>query len=68
MVQKSCRICGATKPLTEFHRAKDMRDGHRNECKVCFRERSKARYAANPEKYIAGVKRWQQQNRERVSA
>ena len=68
MQEKPCRICGEVQPLTEFHRAKDMRDGHRNECKTCFREISKARYAANPAKYIAGVKRWQQENSERLNA
>jgi hypothetical protein len=45
-----------------------MRDGHRNECKPCFREIARARYEADPAKYIAGVKRWQQANRERVNA
>jgi hypothetical protein len=66
--EKPCRICGEVKPLTEFHRAKGMRDGHRSECKPCFRQISKARYDADPAKAIAGVKRWQQENAERLNA
>ena len=68
MDRKACRICGVVQPLTEFHRASDMRDAHRNECKSCFREKARARYAADPAKYIAGVKRWQQENSERLNA
>jgi hypothetical protein len=45
-----------------------MRDGHRNECKTCFRRIARARYAADPEKAKAGVKRWQQENAARLNA
>jgi hypothetical protein len=33
-----------------------MRDGHRNECRECFREIAQARYQADPEKAKAAVK------------
>jgi hypothetical protein len=62
---KVCRICGEEKALTEFHRATDMRDGHRNECKVCFRLLWKARYDADPVRRRRAVQRaqaWQQRN------
>ena len=64
---KRCKKCGATKPLTEFHRASGMRDGHRSECKECSRAIRRAWYVANRETAIANVKRWQQENKERLS-
>jgi hypothetical protein len=66
--EKACRICGQVKPLTAFHRAVDMRDGHRGECRECSREIARARYRADPEKAKASVKRWQQENAERLNA
>ena len=67
MDEKPCRICGVRQPLEMFHRAAGMRDGHRNECRTCFREIARKRYAADPEKAKAGVKQWQQENAERVN-
>ncbi len=68
MVRKTCRICGVSKPLTEFHRASGARDGHRGECRECFRELGRSRYIANREKYIAASKAWQQANPDRHNA
>ena len=65
MYLKKCRICGEDKPLTEFHRAAGMRDGHRNECKSCFRRLWKARYEAEPERRRRAAERakaWQARN------
>ena len=30
--QKRCSKCNETKPLTEFHKKRDMKDGHRGRC------------------------------------
>lgn len=68
MDEKCCRICGTAQPLTEFHRAAGMRDGHRNECKSCFREIARARYRADPQKAKDAVKRWQRENAEHFRA
>jgi hypothetical protein len=54
---KPCRICGIEKPLTEFYRSAGMRDGHRHDCNECNRAAKRERYAADPAKYIAMVKR-----------
>ena len=40
-MNKTCRICGLTKDITEYHKKKGMSDGHRNECKDCVREQQK---------------------------
>jgi hypothetical protein len=67
-VEKHCRICGELRPLTDFHRASTARDGHRGECKDCFREISRARYKANPDAAKERARLWQQENPERHRA
>lgn len=32
---KVCNQCGDEKPIEEFHRIKDNRDGRANKCKAC---------------------------------
>ena len=67
---KQCRICGEQKPLTDFHRAAAARDGHRSECKSCFRALWKARYDADPERRRRAVERalaWQLRNADRYA-
>ena len=34
---KTCSKCGEEKPLSEFYRNKDSRDGYRADCKKCLR-------------------------------
>lgn len=68
MIEKLCRKCGETKSLNEFHRVAGMRDGHRNECRDCYRGLARARYQRDPAKAIAAAKRWQQENAERLNA
>lgn len=36
--EKSCTICGETKPLDEYHAKAAASDGKRSECKVCCRK------------------------------
>ena len=64
---KRCKICGETKPLDEFYISKLGRDGHRLDCKTCNLGARKAKYAANPQPYIDRVKKWQQENSERLN-
>jgi hypothetical protein len=63
---KTCRLCGVHKPLAEYHRASTSKDGHRGECKDCFRAQAAARYRADPERVKSRVRRWQQENPQRV--
>ncbi len=65
---KQCRVCGELKPLDDFYKSAGMRDGYRNDCKVCNLAARAAKYAENPVPYIARVKRWQQENAERLNA
>jgi len=56
------------KPLDEFYRMAGMRDGHRHDCKACNLEAKRQRYLADPAPAKARVKRWQQENAERLNA
>ena len=33
---KECTACGVNKPLSDYHRNATRRDGHLEQCKVCF--------------------------------
>ena len=59
---KPCRICGETKPLDDFYKASDMRDGRRSECKSCNLAQRRARYDSKAA--VARVQRWRESNRE----
>lgn len=59
---KACKKCGVVKPLSEFHRTVAMRDGHRSECKDCWKVICKARYAKNRDEHIAKVQEWRRRN------
>ena len=38
MESKICTKCSVSKPLSEFHKKKGTKDGHRNECKLCVKK------------------------------
>jgi len=65
---KRCNVCGELKPLEDFYKSAGMRDGHRNDCKRCNLARRAAKYAKDPAPFIARVKKWQQENAERLNA
>lgn len=63
---KTCNSCGITKPLTEFHRRHDSRDGHQGHCKLCQKERSVAWRLANLERYAAVRAEWRKNNPDKM--
>jgi hypothetical protein len=65
---KCCKVCGATKPATEFYANATGKDGLRRDCKACNLAARAAKYAENPQPYIDRVKKWQQENPERLNA
>lgn len=64
---KRCRKCGELKPLADFYKMRGMRDGHRNECKVCDLAAKAARYRANPRPAIERANRWNKAHPDRVA-
>ena len=65
---KRCKHCGETKPLADFYRDAKAKDGCRPECKTCNLALRARKYAADPKPYIERVKRWQQENADRLNA
>ena len=65
---KRCSKCGELKPLSEYYAAKGCKDGLRGDCKSCFAERAKARYAEKSDEIKAYVNAWRRDNREHVRA
>jgi hypothetical protein len=65
---KRCQVCGELKSIEDFYRAAGMRDGYRNDCKLCNLAAKKRRYEADPKLAIARVKKWQQENADRLNA
>lgn len=47
MEKKTCRKCDAEKPISEFHKKKDSRDGRHSFCKQCAIAGAKKHYADN---------------------
>ena len=65
---KVCTKCNEDKPLSEYGKRKDSKDGHRNDCKVCRNAEKKAYYEANREKVLATEKARYEANREEILA
>jgi hypothetical protein len=51
---KPCSKCGVTKPLDQFHRFANARDGRRAECKECAKVRTKIAYDKIRDRYDTG--------------
>ena len=70
---KCCSACGEQKPLTDFYRDKNSKDGHIGVCKVCKYHKHKARYRENGAKWAAEnrermqelQRKWDEENRQR---
>lgn len=63
---KHCKKCGFDKPLCEFSKNKNTKDGLQFYCKDCCRASVKSYREANKERYYASSKRWARENPERA--
>jgi 5-methylcytosine-specific restriction endonuclease McrA len=63
---KTCRICGVTKPSSEFQHRKGAKDGLRNDCRSCNLERQHAYGRENQEKLAAKKRKRYLSNRQIV--
>jgi hypothetical protein len=50
MASKVCQLCGLNKPLEDYHKNKQIKDGKHTICKNCNLQKSKRWRIENPEK------------------
>lgn len=80
---KQCTKCGETKPIIEYHRDKNTKDGHVQRCKSCVKIKTqkwrqenlekekasqRAKYRANPEYYKTKARQWIANNKDKKIA
>lgn len=66
-VRKVCATCGATKPLTEFHRSATGKDGRRGSCGLCQNEKSRVNRQENVEREQRRKRDWYQEHKDEVA-
>lgn len=64
---KICYKCKEEKPTLDFNKSKSSKDGYGTYCTVCRKEKKKAEYLRNREKYLANAKRYREENHVKVS-
>jgi hypothetical protein len=63
---KTCKRCGAGKPLDEFFRDRRCKDGRMGNCKVCVTARMDRNIARDPDRYAGYKQKWADANRDQV--
>lgn len=61
-MNKQCRNCKESKPLTEFFKDKGLLDGRANTCKLCKQEQTYAWREKNKDKYNKSMRDYQAAN------
>ena len=64
---KKCTKCGIEKLLSEFHKDKTLKDGHRSECKTCRSQQGVLYRQENKEKIAKKKALYRQQNKEKIA-
>ena len=59
---KKCSKCGIEKPLTEFYKDRQKKNGHRSQCKSC----TKKLYAENKEEIAKNRAKYYAKNKEKI--
>lgn len=55
---KTCKKCLQEKPLTDFFKAVECRDGREGSCKSCRSRAAATRYCENKEEYLARIAKY----------
>lgn len=66
MVLKLCSKCKTEKPLTEFSKNKNNKDGHSYWCRDCRRQMTRDKEQLNPEETNARKRLWDKENADKV--
>lgn len=65
---KTCSKCKETKPVDEFHKSKQNKDGYRGSCKPCMNSSSRAYHHANRDELNAkGREYWAETREDRAA-
>jgi len=67
IITKICSACGEIKPIDQFRKRKDSKDGLRGECIPCSHIVLNERRHRNPEQRRAGDKRYQEKNKNKIA-
>jgi hypothetical protein len=60
-MEKNCTKCGLTKDVSEFHKCPECKDGYRNQCKDCVKDRMLLWRQNNPDYH----KEWVNNNKDK---
>lgn len=63
---KICAECGRDLPLTEYNKHTKSKDGLQQRCRECFSRYNKIRYQENKDKVKAAVKKYREENPDKV--
>ena len=63
MNTKVCRRCGTEKPVGEFYKNKNLKDGLNSYCKKCSYEARRKSMEKNPDKYVNYSKNYYQKKK-----
>ena len=66
ITSKKCTRCGLVKPLDEFQRRAEMKDGRRSACRQCSNAQLREQRSADPESHRDAIRRHRERNREAV--
>lgn len=67
MQTKACTKCKEVKPVSEFYKRKDAKDGLNSQCKKCVCERSRRYQEANKERVAERRRRYYEANKEKIA-
>lgn len=62
---KACSKCGQVKPLSEFHKRSNTKDGRTRRCKECRARYRREYYLANKERSAEQSRQWREENHQR---
>lgn len=66
IIKKECIICKENKNLTDFPPRKDSKDGRRNNCRICEKNKKKKYYKENKEYFKVAHKEYADNNKSKI--
>ena len=64
---KKCRVCGDVKPVTEFNKKSNSKDGYRTDCRNCSKKKDLEYATKNREAAKLRAKKWHHENKKRAN-